>query len=160
MMINLNSLSIVLAILLPNFPTTVSQPLNPSPTTNLSTFNVSSELQCINSPEWATSGFLAGDCYTAIEKFRDREVEKYGATTLEFLAAGMTPIFPSLFWQSTPRRYKYKSCTMAILMLKDLPGDVVPVSMQSINHSQDICPFFTHTRPTLLDALMRLFLKF
>ena len=83
-------------------------------------------VECINSHDWATEHFLAGDCYTALDKFHNREVDKYNSMMLEFLAAGLNPPFPSRFAQTTPRKYKYKSCTMAIVMLKDLPGGAVP----------------------------------
>lgn len=61
-----------------------------------------------------------------METFHNLEVARYESMTLEFLAANITPIFPSLFTQSTPRKYKYNSCTMAIVLLRDLPGGAVP----------------------------------
>ncbi len=45
---------------------------------------------------------------------------------LEFYAANITPSYPSRFSQPTPQKYKYKTCTLAIVMLKDLPGGAVP----------------------------------
>lgn len=49
----------------------------------------------------------------------------HGGTIYEFLSQGIAPAYPR-FAQTTPRRYKYKSCTMAIVMLADLPGGAVP----------------------------------
>lgn len=57
---------------------------------------------------------------------------------VEFFAAKMTPSFPSQFSQSTPRKYKYKSCTMAIVMLRDLPGGVVP---GTTSPKSDLCTY-------------------
>ena len=45
----------------------------------------------------------------------------HGTTLFEFLAANITPALPSRFAQPTPRKYTYKSCTVAVVMLADLP---------------------------------------
>jgi len=89
-----------------------------------------SDLTCIDSPDWVTPNFLAGDCYTAIDKFRNRDLDAHQGMTLEFLANGYQPFFRTPFMQVTPRRYSYKSCTMVVALLRDLEaGEVVPVSL-------------------------------
>ncbi len=125
-------------------PLTTSPPLV-LPSSSNTTFPILRNLQCIDSPDWATPHFLASDCYTAIDKFVNREVMVHGnrfpllsapssdltkfyiagGTIYEFLSRGMSPAYPR-FAQTTPRRYKYKTCTMAIVMLVDLPGGAVP----------------------------------
>lgn len=103
-----------------------SSPLVLLPTTNISA--PAPNLQCIDSPDWATLTFVPEDCYLALENFHTREVEFYESMMLEFLAANIAPSFPSLFAQTTPRKYEYKTCTMAIVMLRDLPGEPLPVT--------------------------------
>jgi hypothetical protein len=114
-----------LASLLAHLPPTTSNPLGIPPTpTNMSL--TASNLQCIDSPDWTTPSFLAGDCYTALDKLQNRKVLRYNSMVLEFYAANITPSYPSRFSQATPQKYKYKTCTLAIVMLKDLPGGAIP----------------------------------
>lgn len=113
-----------LAALLALTPLASYLPLVLLPAANISA--PAPNLQCIDSPDWATSAFHPQDCYTAIENFHTREVEIYESMTLEFLATHITPSFPSLFSQTTPRKYEYNSCTIAIVMLRDLPGGTAP----------------------------------
>lgn len=58
-------------------PLTTSPPLV-LPSSSNTTFPILRNLQCIDSPDWATSHFLASDCYTAIDKFVNREVMVHG----------------------------------------------------------------------------------
>ena len=82
---------------------------------------------CGEFPTWITSSFLAGDCYTCIDKLHNREVDVWSTAFLEFFSYRTPPPYPPSIWaQRTPRKYKYKSCTLAIVMLKDIPDGVVP----------------------------------
>ena len=86
-----------------------------------------SDPMCIDSPAWVTSSFLAGDCLTCIDKLHNREVDIWSTAFLEFFSyRTQLPYPPSIWAQRTPRKYRYKSCTLAIVMLKDMPEGVVP----------------------------------
>lgn len=116
-----------LATLLAHHSQSTSPPLTlPPATTNIS-FNPSN-YKCVDKPEWTTQSFLAGDCYSALDKFHNRKVDRYSSMTVEFYAANVTPYYPSHFWQATPQKYKYKTCTLAIVMLRDMPPSEVPVT--------------------------------
>ena len=101
-----------------------SSPLVLLPTANISVST--SNPQCIDSPDWATLRFSPEDCYTVIANFHALEVEHYESMMVEFFAANIHPTIPSLFTQLTPRKYKYRSCTMAIVLLRDLPEGLAP----------------------------------
>lgn len=108
-----------------------SQSTSPHPTLPPATTNISfnpSNYRCVDKPEWTTQSFLAGDCYSALDKFHNRKVDRYSSMTVEFYAANVTPYYPSHFWQATPQKYKYKTCTLAIVMLRDMPPSEVPVT--------------------------------
>ena len=82
---------------------------------------------CGEFPTWVTSSFLAGDCYTCIDKLHNREVDIWSAAFLEFFSYDtISPYPPSIWAQRTPRKYRYKSCTLAIVMLKDMPQGILP----------------------------------
>lgn len=93
-----------------------------------------------------TYKFIAGDCYSAIGLFQDYEVDNqsvslpsflppslphpvlhsdpclpysHAKTLFEFVPSDVVPSYAQ-FTQRTPRKYAYKSCTMAIVMLTDL----------------------------------------
>ena len=82
---------------------------------------------CVENPSWVTSSFLAGDCYTCIDKLHNRDVDIWSTAFLEFFSYDtLLPKPPSIWAQRTPRKYRYKSCTLAIVMLRDLPEGTVP----------------------------------
>ena len=82
---------------------------------------------CIDDPSWVTSSFLAGDCYTCIDKLHNRDVDVWSGAFLEFFSyATLPPTPPSVWAQRTPRKYRYKSCTLAIVMLRDMPEGTIP----------------------------------
>lgn len=82
---------------------------------------------CVENPSWVTSSFLAGDCYTCIDKLHNREVDIWSTAFLEFFSYRTSlPSPPSIWAQRTPRKYRYKSCTLAIVMLKDMPEGTIP----------------------------------
>ena len=87
--------------------------------------NLSSSLQCIESPDWATPSFRPFDCWSAIETFTTTEVWNHGGTIYEFLSASLVPVYPQ-FAISTPRKYVYNSCTMAIVMMADFSPQSIP----------------------------------
>lgn len=80
---------------------------------------------CINSDLWSTRTFRPRDCVSAIQLFTN-DISRPGGAIFEFLAAGAAPT-TSLPTQQTPRKYKFKSCTMGIVLLGffepgELPG--------------------------------------
>ncbi|KAM0804905.1 hypothetical protein BDR22DRAFT_832637 [Usnea florida] len=83
-------------------------------------------IECVTSDAWVTRNFIAGDCFTALAILEDWEVSRHGAKIFEFLAASITPPYPSLFAERTPRKYMYKSCTVTIALLADVPPGLVP----------------------------------
>lgn len=90
------------------------------------TLHVAPDPQCIDSPDWVTPFFEGSDCSVAIDKFHNREYPVWSTTYLEFFTYRLYPPLPSIWAQRTPRRYRHKSCTMAIVMLSDMPPGIVP----------------------------------
>ena len=87
---------------------------------------ITTDPQCIDSPNWVTPFFKGSDCSIAVDKFHNREYPIWSTTYLEFFAYRFYPPLPSVWAQRTPRRYRHKSCTMAIVMLGDMPSGIVP----------------------------------
>lgn len=110
---------LLLAVILSYIWDVASSPLGPLNDTTMTSY------QCINSDDWATPNFHPQDCQAAIEEFHRTDVLKYTHMLLEFRAKGVPPLIP-IFSQSTPRRYVYGTCTVAIIMMTDmqnlLPG--------------------------------------
>lgn len=117
---------LLLAALASASPLTPPTPYLPAIHRNTTTASFSSGPQCHDSPDWTTSSFLGGDCYTAIDKFTNFESHKWGPAYLEFVSRDIILAHPSIWAQRTPRKYRYKSCTLAIVMLRDLPPGIVP----------------------------------
>ncbi|CAD6594130.1 MAG: hypothetical protein ASARMPRED_008676 [Alectoria sarmentosa] len=103
-------------------PASPVAPIQHLPTANTTGAAARNNLQCINSADWATTTFMAYDCYTALALFEDYEVYRHATTIFEFVAANIVPAYPQ-FAQTTPRKYTYRSCTLAIVMLADLPSE-------------------------------------
>ena len=82
--------------------------------------------QCIDSSDWVTPFFEGSDCSIAVGKFHNREYPVWSTTYLEFFTYRFQPPLPSIWAQRTPRRYRHMSCTMAIVMLRDMPPGIVP----------------------------------
>ncbi|KAL9065514.1 MAG: hypothetical protein Q9161_008166 [Pseudevernia consocians] len=100
--------------------TPLSSPVNATAAT------AGNKLQCVDSRDWATTAFQPYDCYTAISLFEDYEVYRHSTTLFEFYAATVRPPSPQRFSQTTPRQYTYKSCTLAVALIADLPAGAVP----------------------------------
>ena len=115
---------LVISALTTSSPVTTPNHHQPTLSTNLTTSQQLLIPQCLYSDEWITSSFLAGDCYTCIDKLHNREIDKWHTIPLDFVSYH-TPQ-TSIWTQGTPRRYKYKSCTLAIVMLKDMPPEIAP----------------------------------
>ena len=98
----------------------------PTPRTNLTTPRQLYTPQCLNSEDWVTPSFLPGDCYTCIDKLHNRDTDKWHTIPLDFVSYLTPQHKPSTWTQTTPRRYKYKSCTVAVVLLKDMPGATPP----------------------------------
>ena len=109
------------------FPQTNLSQLKPHE--NMTGYPHPSDPICIENSAWVTSSFLAGDCLTCIDKLHNREVDTWSTAFLEFVSyRTVIPSPPSIWAQRTPRKYRYKSCTLAIVMLKDMPEGTVPGS--------------------------------
>lgn len=123
----LNSLLSILFLttLLTASPLTTPKDRHLTMHTNLTAPLRSSNPRCIDSPDWVTPSFVGGDCHTAIVKFH-RETVVWNTVDLSFLSYQATPPLSSIWDQETPRRYRYKSCTLAVVMLKDLPHEMTP----------------------------------
>ena len=78
--------------------------------------------ECVDSRTWASTQFDPSDCRLALDRFTVAElvVSRSSHTNFEFLGIDATPV-STLTTQRTPRRYKYNTCTMAIILQKDLP---------------------------------------
>ena len=81
-------------------------------------------VHCTDSNEWTNPLFIQQDCEDAVNKIFGWDVRIYGDIKLEFVGPGTTPSGRLPFMQ-TPRGYRSRSCTMAVVML-DLfgPGKV------------------------------------
>ena len=91
---------------------------------------IAAEPKCIDSPDWVTTSFEGSDCFVAIENFHNREYTVWSTTFLEFFAYRYHSHLPSVWAQRTPRRYRHKSCTMAVVMLTDMPPGIVTTPAQ------------------------------
>ena len=115
---------LIISALTTSTPVTTPNHHQPTLRTNLTTSQRLLIPQCLFSDEWITPSFLAGDCYTCIDKLHNREIDKWHTIPLNFVSYH-TPQ-PSIWTQGTPRRYRYKSCTLAIVMLQDMPPEIIP----------------------------------
>ena len=79
--------------------------------------------ECVNSGAWASTRFHPSDCQLALDRFTVAElvVSRSSHKNFEFLGIDATPV-STLTTQTTPRRYVYNTCTMAIILQKDLPS--------------------------------------
>ena len=120
-------LILVLIVLTSAFPSTLSDHFPFKPPENMTGPPHPSDPVCVENATWVTSSFLAGDCYTCIDKLHNREVDIWSTAFLEFFSYNTVPPHPPSIWaQRTPRKYRYKSCTLAIVMLKDIPDGTLP----------------------------------
>ena len=79
--------------------------------------------ECVDSATWASIRFEPSDCQFALDRFNVAEIviSRGGHRNFEFLGVDATPV-STLNTQRTPRRYVYNTCTMAIILQKDLPS--------------------------------------
>ena len=84
--------------------------------------------ECVNSGSWASTQFHPSDCQFALDRFTVAElvVRRSSHKNFEFLGIDATPV-STLTTQTTPRRYVYNTCTMAIILQKDLPS-LLPIA--------------------------------
>ena len=84
--------------------------------------------ECVNSDAWASFQFHPSDCQKALDRFTVAElvISRSRHKTFEFLGVDATPV-STLTTQATPRRYEYNTCTMAIILQKDLPS-LLPIA--------------------------------
>lgn len=79
---------------------------------------------CVNSRQWSTPTMLPGDCITAAMQFNYKELVQQEKGAYEFVPAGAINR-SRLPVERTPRKYAFKSCTMAIANLGIFrPGEV------------------------------------
>ncbi|KAL8790647.1 MAG: hypothetical protein Q9213_000495 [Squamulea squamosa] len=92
---------------------------------------LSPEIQpCVASPDWVVSSHLnPSDCVEAIRMFRRAEYQKDGSQRFEFLAPGAHPI-SDLRALTTPRKHRFKSCTVAVAMFASIPPWLLPPTME------------------------------
>ena len=76
--------------------------------------------QCVDSPSWSSTFFTPKDCRFAIHTLYEFEVLTNARITFEFLARGATGTTVAVK-QKTPRRYVAGTCTLAIVLIKDVP---------------------------------------
>ncbi|KAL8760135.1 MAG: hypothetical protein Q9199_000272 [Rusavskia elegans] len=76
---------------------------------------------CIASPDWVVSSHIhPSDCLEALDIFRRAESQKDGSQRFEFLARGAHPA-SELLTMTTPRKYHFRSCTVAVAMFASIP---------------------------------------
>lgn len=73
----------------------------------------SGHARCVNTPEWITPNLDPNDCVSVALQFSQKEVAAHAEDEFEFVPAGATGV-SGLPIARTPRRYTYRSCTMAI----------------------------------------------
>ena len=80
--------------------------------------------RCTDSDDWVRPSFIQDDCRAVVNTIFYGDVRNYGDIKLEFIGLGTDPPTKLPFMQ-TPRKYRYRSCIMAIVM-NDLfgPGEV------------------------------------
>ena len=76
-------------------PASPVAPIQHLPTANTTGAAARNNLQCINSADWATTTFMAYDCYTALALFEDYEVYRYVSHQLPCLPRPKShPFYP------------------------------------------------------------------
>lgn len=85
----------------------------------------SGHARCVNSPEWITPDLNPNDCVSAALQFSHKEVAAHAEDEFEFVPAGATGV-SGLPIARTPRRYTYRSCTMAIQHLSAFQHGQIP----------------------------------
>ena len=90
-----------------------------TPSLQPSLYNISSlehVSACTRSSQWVQTTIKPEDCIEALELFRRAEGQKSDQQRFEFLAPGakqQTHLLPL----QTPRKYYYRSCTVALVMM-------------------------------------------
>ncbi|CAO1598908.1 MAG: hypothetical protein LQ349_001410 [Xanthoria aureola] len=76
---------------------------------------------CVASPDWVVSSHLRpSDCVQALDIFRRAESQKDDSQPSEFLARGARPA-SELLTLTTPRKYRFGSCTVVVAMFASIP---------------------------------------
>ena len=104
-----------LFLLLPCFMGILTLSAYPSPDVGLNS------VDCVDSMSWSSTSFHPRQCVAAIHAVYEFEVLTSARITYEFLASGATRSTVAAV-QRTPRRYVGGSCTLAIVLLKDVPS--------------------------------------
>lgn len=65
--------------------------------------NASAPVHCTSKAAWVGGGFVERDCYTALDRFYDREALVFKGERFEWLARGQKPVGREVVW--TPRAY-------------------------------------------------------
>ncbi len=107
-------------------------PISLAPSSRSLSYNVSepvialaiAPVRCTSLDEWVKPRYIEEDCNHVVHNIFGPEVERYGDIELEFVDLGTAPSGQFRFMQ-TPRKYRFRSCTMAIVMLDFfIPGEV------------------------------------
>ena len=107
-------------------------PTNSKPFSTSLSYNVSvpvnaptnAPTRCTDSTNYIKPSFIQEDCIAVVHNEFGQDVRKYGEVKLEFVELGTDPSGRLPFIQ-TPRKYRYRSCVMAIVMNElFLPGEV------------------------------------
>ncbi|KAL8843701.1 MAG: hypothetical protein Q9205_002058 [Flavoplaca limonia] len=85
---------------------------------------------CVASPDWVVSSHIQpADCAEALDIFRRAEFPKGGSQPLEFIARGAHPA-THLTTITTPRKYRFRTCTVAVAMFASIPPWLMPPTME------------------------------
>ena len=131
---------------LPYHSAVVGTGIPPSSTTT--TFNASGPMnvpvdalaRCTDSTDWISPAYVQEDCETAVNSIFGHDVQRYGDIKLEFVDQGAA-FSGKLPFIQTPRGYRFRSCTMAIVMLQHFsnsPPGTVPGMRPGHSSTRDI----------------------
>ena len=75
----------------------------PSLVLSAAKLNASAPVRCTSKTAWIGGGYVEQDCYTALDRFYDREALRFKGERFEWLARGQKPVGRDVVW--TPRAY-------------------------------------------------------